>query len=170
MAKSSVAEDEHLVGSDTDSKVSKELKKKKKTKTKKKSTTTSSKTSKSKSKEKHGGTSLKSFSLTVRKQPYGETFWIQVEPSTQISSCKKKIQRMRGIPSGNIRLAIVSSKSSSSSSSSSSDEESSSSSLLVPPAPRSNTECLFPARCLSSSSLSPLSSSSRRRKFSSLSL
>mmetsp|Transcript_13836 Transcript_13836/g.38912 ORF Transcript_13836/g.38912 Transcript_13836/m.38912 type:complete len:1050 (+) Transcript_13836:199-3348(+) len=120
MAKSSVAQDEHLVGSDTDSKVSKELKKKKKTKTKKKSTTTSSKTSKSKSKEKHDGTSLKSFSLTVRKQPYGETFWIQVEPSTQISSCKKKIQRMRGIPSGNIRLAIVSSKSSSSSSSSSS--------------------------------------------------
>ena len=84
----------------------------KRKKSKRKITTSSSKSSKTKPKADRNS---KCFPLTIRKQPYGENFWIQVEPSTRISSCTKKIQKMRGIPLGNIRLAIVSTSPSSTS-------------------------------------------------------
>ena len=33
-------------------------------------------------------------------------FWIHVDPSYRISTCKQKIERMRGIPPENVRLAL----------------------------------------------------------------
>ena len=53
---------------------------------------------------------MNGFPLTIRKQPSGETFWIHVEPTYQISTCKQKIQRMRGISACNIRLAVANSR------------------------------------------------------------
>jgi hypothetical protein len=52
-------------------------------------------------------TTMNGFPLTIRKQPSGETFWIHVEPNYRISTCKQKIQRMRGIPGDNIRLGVA---------------------------------------------------------------
>ena len=49
---------------------------------------------------------MNGYPLTIRKQPSGESFWIHVEPNYRISTCKQKIQRMRGIPASNIRLAM----------------------------------------------------------------
>jgi hypothetical protein len=65
---------------------------------------------------------MNGFPLTIRKQPSGETFWIHVEPTYRISTCKQKIQRMRGIPGDNIRLGFP--KESSSSCSEQEDEDS----------------------------------------------
>jgi hypothetical protein len=54
-------------------------------------------------------TSRNSFPLTIRKQPSGESFWLQCQPTYRISTLQQKIHKMRGIPLCNIRLVLPSS-------------------------------------------------------------
>ena len=62
-----------------------------------------------KAKKNDCSTSRNSFPLTIRKQPSGEYFWLQCQPTYRISTLQQKIHKMRGIPLGNIRLVLPSS-------------------------------------------------------------